>query len=459
MFTSMKGSRLGFLTLCLALALAGIFVGCSGGGGSTPTPPADPRPIVTGTVQLPAGNPDELTIQAGINKPVAISGGSFGVRLFDNAPAVITAVDKSGAPVLMSFSLAISRSKGYRSRAVESQGLSPESTAIALVYLVPTIAQNSPDLQEAVKSKIASLPETLKLANAIRNSLQQNQGMSPLSDPTVSLAYTSAVQAMITTMDQTQAQLSRGITISPSQASGIGMNVWEEDSAIKGVTVRNIYGRWVSVVPDNEDSKIVGPCELIFMGFPQPKTDNIPVRFSDENMAIKVYGIGHQIPPSGTEDRKLWAPIAGLTVVEQWLVPIADSILNIAFPADRGILAELSISFANSYAMVETIDCMAVGNYSGMMLCIGDWLVTENADRIFEAFICATAQLAVDAMLYSGCPPAAAAEKTALMIKAIYTISKNGAIVSKSIRDIYNCKSVETFTVTVPTGGINAVVD
>ena len=291
-------------------------------------PPAnDPNQIVTGTVELPAGDADSLNIMAGLNELTPISDGSFSTLLRDDAPALIAAVDSDENPVLM----AVSPTPGDRSltRAGTMVALNARTTAQAMIYLLPLVAQNSPEDERGMLGLIDGLPETAVLEAAIEAALRSNPASSPLDNPAVADALGRAYEA---TVAAAVARIGNRTIIDPALASEIEVTEnTGQTGANRIFTVKNMGKRWLRAEMSSTGTGTYIPSISPVISFhpmgPQSAqfTANITDGIPD---VISVYGLGFKDGPPPLDSTSLWVGPAAMSLVCDIAAPILSTVTN-----------------------------------------------------------------------------------------------------------------------------------
>lgn len=180
----------------LALGLVTFFSGCSGGagggdGGASAGGTITPVGVVA-SISPPDGLAQEdLTVVTSFDTKMVGQGSTTTVRVNDNNVQVVAAVNKNNNPVLLAIVTDISKSNVVN--------LSVQSTAVALVYLSPGVAQSTKDEAERILSLINSLPQTNVLASLLNDKLNANIDIfsTAIQDPDILSSLTSAVNAVM----------------------------------------------------------------------------------------------------------------------------------------------------------------------------------------------------------------------------------------------------------------------
>jgi hypothetical protein len=179
------------LLACTTLFITSLLAGC----GNLPQdpPPTRPGDNVSGRINLEGVDFGSVRARVGTTPPTSVSNMTFSGQLRLNAPGLILVENRQSQPLLMAFR----PERAGAPSTVEDIEVSPFSTAVALVYMTPLIAQDSAEDQDAMVSLISDLSETTVLAEAIEDSLRSNSTSDPTSDHRVQRALEQAVDAAI----------------------------------------------------------------------------------------------------------------------------------------------------------------------------------------------------------------------------------------------------------------------
>jgi hypothetical protein len=169
----------------------------SQGRGDRPTATTAPR---TGTIVLPAGAktaPSDLVVATSESETRPAADGSFQVSSRASYPHLHAAIDASGSAVLMAVRPThLPADTGFRLDAL--------STATALVYLNPFVAQPTAAAADKALETIRQLPETRRLADYLDAALAEGGLPDPAGDKKLAQLTGKAISAFIQQLPQAQ---------------------------------------------------------------------------------------------------------------------------------------------------------------------------------------------------------------------------------------------------------------
>ncbi|NCO95986.1 MAG: hypothetical protein COZ06_27025 [Armatimonadetes bacterium CG_4_10_14_3_um_filter_66_18] len=429
-------------------------VGCGGGGGGgAPNNPAvpDTRTVVNGRVVLPAGEASDLTVLAGANEPAAVKDGAFSVRLRDDAPALMTAVNANDEPVLMAVSPTPATKAA--TRAATPPVLNAQTTAVAMVYLMPYIAQAEPDDEQAMLSLITGLPETAALASALQDALTASPGSPPLDNASVRAALTNATNA---TLRAAAAASTKGRAIlyvdPPTEQSYVSVaeKPVQHNVSRRTFEIKNRGRRWVVAVMRPSKEWVMMPSADSLLSFHpfgsryQTATLSTDV-WGLEDYSVDVYGLGLKaggpnIDPS-SEEWTYYQRAGIATLLGDIVSPVLKTVCNIPSVPSSVLQALAEMGDAGT-VLSQYANYLRNGQVQEAFLSVAKWALDKllaDDGRLLA--------LALGSVANAGEVAKAVAKLVALPYKILSVASELVGFI-EAAKDLSNCKSKEVFLVT-----------
>lgn len=446
-----------FLGFVLSVSVAS----CGGGGGSgsgagSPAGATEViQPIVSsGKVTLPPSvSPSNLTVVSGIDSQPVQADGSFSITLNKNNSQLVTAVNPESNPVLLG--IIVNAQPGA------SVPLDMHSTAEALIYLSPGIAQDDTADAQTVMGYIKELPETTALANLLEAKIAVDPNIlgSDIADPEINAALSNALQALIAKIQQEGGIQKSGvfkiIPTTPASASGVEFTY---DTVTQSLEGRNYKKRYVAIWETNPEIKhLFSVSSISSIGMLTDSILNLQVTTytrntsalpnSNNELTLKVYGLGFS-DVTNTAD--------GMTSGD-WVrlsLPAAETaVFDIAAPVIGTVLGINNLSGKASNAFTQyasTVSLVLQGSDLGVKLASGDlkgtvitlikssvFVLTENNYAVLRAILI---ECGADAIQQ------AAINSIFIWTRLIFSVA-NLSDVILSATSLTTTKLVETFTI------------
>jgi YVTN family beta-propeller protein len=331
-----------------------------------------PAGTVPGNVQvtLPSGSPakpSELHVMSGVFDETDVGqDGTARIGLNPNAVSAVVALCKSNKPLLFSVAIAPSADQTVR--------LDARSTAEALVFLHPFIAQSGVDYADQVMSLIRAAPEVSSLSSLVETRLRSDTAYLMQSDSAFTATLLAAVKAIHgqidSISDSVPAKVSRELAVPvrgmeitsiksvatplmvgtvPDSSGTLGTLTIEPDVPISGISVRaeeistGNYRLWVKNsrrrhlsaycmdLGTSLDSTLIWSCGFITLippSFGKPESSSIALAASQHPATmLRVYGPGCHTIEEWKQDpnRVRIVTPASATCVFNFFVPLVSA--------------------------------------------------------------------------------------------------------------------------------------
>lgn len=324
--------------LCTLLVIPGLtmLVGC-------PPPPPDGSGTggnLTGQIAIENANGSPLILdgaqaRVGADAPSDVTDNGFSGKLRRNAPGLIVIENANGDPLLMAV---LAQDDAADPDADVEIEVTYQTTAVALVYLMPLIAQDLPADQVAMLALIGSLPQTSALTEAIAAALTANSTAGILDDAGVQAALEAAIDA---TFAQATTVIAGGnvnarVTITPTESDAV--TVVQDDTDLTLFDVTNGGRRRVNafVLSDGSSLELGSIGSLLSINPVASPTGELTSTVAEAvGDVIDVYGLGFADGLPDLAEVSRWGRPSALTMLDNMVNPIIKLVLNVpAVPSD-----------------------------------------------------------------------------------------------------------------------------
>lgn len=279
---------------------------------------------------------DDAKARVGAGEPTDVTDNGFSGKLRRNAPGLVVIENAAGEPLLMAI-LAQQDDDADPDAEIEIE-VTYQSTAVALVYLMPLIAQDLPSDQVAMLALIGSLPQTSALTEAIAAALTADPSAGILDNTDVRTELEAAIDATFALAAATidGGNVNARVTITPPESDAV--SVVQDDTDLTLFDVTNGGRRRVSAFVSSTGASIelgsIGSL-LSFNPVASPTGELTSMDAETSGDVIDVYGLGFAdgLPVVADVDR--WGRPSALTILDNMVNPIIKLVLNVpAVPSD-----------------------------------------------------------------------------------------------------------------------------
>lgn len=362
----------------IAVAGLSLLVGC---------PPATPDPDgsgtggnLTGRINAEGVDLDGATARVGSGEPGEVTDGSFTGKLRPNAPGLIVIANDDGDPLLLAV---LAQDDGASDDDEIEIDVTFQTTAVALVYLMPLITQETPADQVAMLALISSLPQTSALTDAIQAALTANPTTGILDDAGVQAALESAIDA---TFAQASAALAGGgtnarVVITPTELDSV--TVTQDDTDLTLFDVTNGSRRRISAfVASTGASLELGSIGSFLSINPvaDPTGQLTSTVAEADGDVIDVFGLGFADGLPAVADVDQWGRPSALTMLDNMVNPIIKLVLNVpSVPADVvDALAESLTTVSNdTNTVIDFLTSVQQQDYLGAVELVATRMLSE----------------------------------------------------------------------------------